>query len=112
MQTFNSSRSSRIFQERDPVAILIEEELCKFARREGAIISVREDKDGKAEARFDAATAGGENRDIAILRLANSLLEDPRFRSRLTRALSSVRGLSLDQNSPVERATISAGFSR
>ena len=50
----------------------------------------------------------GENLDIAILRLANALLEHHRYSARLTRKLGCASGLSLDQNSHEKDAARSA----
>ena len=71
----------------------------EFARNEGMKLVSREDESGSVEVCFGAVTARGENLDIAILRLANALLEDHRYSARLTRKLGCASGLSLDQNS-------------
>jgi hypothetical protein len=81
------------------VAAVVEEQLREFARNEGIRLVWDEDENGSVEVCFGAVTVRGENLDIAILRLANALLEDHRYSSRLTRELGRASGLSLDQNS-------------
>src|SRR3954453_7960782 len=85
---------------RDPVAALVEKQLRDLAGSERLKIFFGDDGGGIVEGRFGSVTVRGESLDIAVLRLANRLLEDPRFSDRLTRSLRSVSGLTLDQDCP------------
>jgi hypothetical protein len=72
---------------------MIEKQVRELARSEGTELFLNEDKDGGVQARLATASARGENLDIAVVRLANVLLNEPRYAARLVRALAHVRGL-------------------
>lgn len=95
-------RLSRL-ENRDHVAELIEAQLRELARDEGTELLVEICDDGRVGARLAAVSARGENLDIAIIRLANALLDDPPYNELLTHALSRVSGLLLNQNCPLPR---------
>jgi len=90
MQDIASPPLSQAAPNRDPVAAIVEERLNEFARNHGGEITAAPDESGKMALAFNGVMVAGENRDIAILRLASALLDDPRFTVRLTRSLGSV----------------------
>jgi hypothetical protein len=81
-------------ESRDRVAEIVEERVRELARSEGTDLVFDEDKDGGVQVRVAATSARGDSVDIAVMRLANALLDNPRYAARLTRALGGVRGLS------------------
>jgi hypothetical protein len=79
---------------RDPVALLVDEQLCELAQDSGSELRFGSKKDGDVEVRFGTVTTCGENRDIAVLRLASELLDDDRFALTLIQTLKSPVGKS------------------
>jgi hypothetical protein len=77
---------------RDPVALLVEEQLSELAQGSGTEVHFDSSNSGDIEVRFETFTIRGENRDIALLRLASALLDDNRFAPTLIHALRSPVG--------------------
>jgi hypothetical protein len=75
--------------QRDPVAVSIEEYLRQEAGVGHGPLKMREHPDGVAIS-FGGVSARGETGDIALVRLARSLLDDQRFAAEL---MGRLRGL-------------------
>src|SRR4051794_23520101 len=75
---------------RDPVGLVVEQQLRNLANASRESFRLGADAHGKVTAAFGRVKVEGENADITILRLASALLDDPRFRHCLTQSLRSV----------------------
>ena len=77
---------------RDPVAVLVEKQLREMTERAGTTLLLEQDDHGRVKAQWGDVSVSGKSVDIAIMRLANGLLDDPRYTATLTVALSRVIG--------------------
>jgi hypothetical protein len=75
---------------RDPAAVLVENQLRELARDNSVEVHFDSRQGGMVAVTFDSITAVGETRDIAVVRMASSLLDDRRFAPALVRILNSV----------------------
>ncbi len=85
---------------RDPVGALVEEQLQELAHANDETFNFSVSNAGWVVATFGSTKVTGETLDVAILRLASALLDDPRFTKGLTRALRSVTALRTGSLSP------------
>lgn len=77
--------------------MLVEEELRRLASVEEQELVVDEKEPGTTFASFGAIFVRGEDRDIAVLRLANTLLDDARLRPLVTGSLIQIIGMPVEQ---------------
>jgi hypothetical protein len=77
---------------RDPFAVVIEKYLHEQAASGRGALKMRAHPDGDSVC-FASHNAHGDTFDIALLRLARSLMEDERFASSLLERLTTIRSV-------------------